>query len=503
MTTKKSSAISPEQFRLLRYFSITSLTVFVVVIGLLVVLYGHIAKSDLIRLGEKNNVALTQAFANSVWPTYASYFTSVKEIDGDGLRGRPETANIRQSVLDLMRGLSVVKVKVYNLDGLTVFSTEEKQMGNDKSTNTGFLSARNGQVASELTHRDSFSAFEEVIEDRDVLSSYLPIRRHDGGVEGVFEIYTDITPLLRAISQTQTNIAIGVTALLLVLYIGLFLIVKRAQGIISNQHSIISCHNESLEATVQKRTGELISAKEMAESANRAKSEFLANMSHELRTPLHGILSLAEMGTEEDEAPLEVLRGYFRTISLAGGSLQRLLDDLLDLSRHEAGKVPLEFGHHDLQHLVQQCVDEQRGVIGERRLAVNVDVKCAGTFDFDKQKVKQVVRNLLTNAIRFSPDDKSISVEATRSPSTITVSVSDQGPGIPEHELETVFGKFVQSSRTKTGAGGTGLGLSICKEIVNAHGGDIRAAIREQGGTVIEFELPVAQEHMNELKQAS
>src|SRR3972149_4856989 len=106
-----------------------------------------------------------------------------------------------------MQGLSVIKVKIYNLEGMTVFSTQESQIGEDKSENAGFLAALNGGFASELTHRDTFSAFEGEIEDRDVISSYVPIQRGDASVEGVFEIYDDVTPLLENISIAQRNIA--------------------------------------------------------------------------------------------------------------------------------------------------------------------------------------------------------------------------------------------------------------------------------------------------------
>ena len=121
MNQQDGSGRPTKQFQLLTYFSVTSLMAFVAVTGVLVVLYGHLAKNDLIRLGEMNNFALTQAFANSIWPDHAAYFTTVKGLDGDGLRARPETAEIRESVLALMRDVSVIKVKVYNLDGLTFF----------------------------------------------------------------------------------------------------------------------------------------------------------------------------------------------------------------------------------------------------------------------------------------------------------------------------------------------------------------------------------------------
>src|SRR5262249_34948324 len=161
------------RFRLLRYFCTASVLTFCLVAVVLGMFYDRITRSNLMHLGEKNNVALTQAFSNSLWWQFAPFFTTVSGFSGDQLRAHPETTRLQQAVLAVMDGLVVVKVKVYNLEGLTVFSTQASQMGEDKRTNAGFLTARAGKVASELTHRDTFSAFEQIIEHRDVLSSYI------------------------------------------------------------------------------------------------------------------------------------------------------------------------------------------------------------------------------------------------------------------------------------------------------------------------------------------
>lgn len=233
----RQKASKNEPFQLLRYFTVTSLSAFVVIAVLLVTFYRQIAVSELIQLGESKNAAITQSFSNVIWPEYESFLTSASALDADSIRAHPQTARLRQSVLEQMRGLSVIKVKIYDLDGMTVFSTQDSQIGEDKSENTGFLAALNGDFASELTHRDTFSAFEGEISDRDVISSYIPIRQGDRGVEGVFEVYDDVTPLLEKISTTQRNIAIGVTLILSLLYAMMFLLVRRADNLIKQQYA--------------------------------------------------------------------------------------------------------------------------------------------------------------------------------------------------------------------------------------------------------------------------
>lgn len=246
-------------FRLLRYFSITSLIAFVAVAVILGELYHQTAVGDLVTMGENHNVALTQAFANSLWPQFAPFLDARISQSGDELRANPQTARLYQAVVAQMQGTAVVKIKVYKLDGQTVFSTQVSQIGESKSGNQGFQMAVSGKAASELTHRDTFSAFEQTVENIDVLSSYIPVQR-DGQIQGVFEIYTDITPLLSRIHETQRNSTIAVTTIFVVLYVVLFLLMRRADTIIRRQY------------------GEIKEAQEQATQAQATADKLLLNV---------------------------------------------------------------------------------------------------------------------------------------------------------------------------------------------------------------------------------
>jgi len=230
-----------------------------------------------------------------------------------------------------------------------------------------------------------------------------------------------------------------------------------------------------------------------AEEASLAKSHFLANMSHELRTPLHGILSFAEFGTgKSDTADREQLFDYFAKIDRSGKILLALVDDLLDLSRLEAGKLNYDFTPLDVWELTSLVADEFGPTMAYRKIELvnprtDVDTSLVG----DATRLMQVIRNLLSNAVNFSPDESTIEIETVRTQDNLRVSVLDRGVGIPEGELETIFDKFAQSSKTRSGAGGTGLGLAICEEIVSSHKGRIWAENRPGGGASLTFELPL------------
>lgn len=231
-----------------------------------------------------------------------------------------------------------------------------------------------------------------------------------------------------------------------------------------------------------------------ARSANEAKSLFVANISHELRTPMHAILGFAQLGRERSAE--HKIKDYFERIGYSGRRLLALIDDLLDLSKLEAGQMQLTLQRLGIRSVVDHAAREFEPLLRERRLHLVVDEEAQlPPALLDPQRFGQVVRNLLSNAVKFSPEGGSIYVRIKRSQGLapmLQLIISDEGVGIPETELETIFDKFVQSSKTRTGAGGTGLGLAICRELVMAHHGLIHAHNAPTGGAVLVVELPPA-----------
>jgi diguanylate cyclase (GGDEF)-like protein len=265
-------------FKLLRYFSLTSFVSVVIVAAILGLLYREIAIHSLVTMGESNNQAVTRILANSVWPKLMTYLATADTLPNERLQEHPEREMLAEMLTAHLRGLSVAKVKVYDMGGRTVFSTDRKQIGEDKSGNAGFRGARTGIVTSELTHRDEFSGFEGVIENADLLSTYIPVRRSDTTIGAVFEVYDDVTPFLVRIERMQWMVVLGVFTILCVLYGVLFVIVRHADGVIQRQYRqrdaaerALKRAQRNLEHRVEQRTLELarVNAGLQAEVAER------------------------------------------------------------------------------------------------------------------------------------------------------------------------------------------------------------------------------------------
>jgi PAS domain S-box-containing protein len=264
--------------------------------------------------------------------------------------------------------------------------------------------------------------------------------------------------------------------------------------------AIVRDHRDALAQEVAIRTTELVAARDAAEAANRAKSAFLANMSHALRTPLHSVLSFSRLGhaaTARADAAPEKLTRYFGNIEQSATRLQILIDDLLDLSALEAGTVTLVPAPDDPETLAASVLDELRSMGDAKRIELSLQTSLAAApYVIDGAKLARVLHQLLSNAIRYSPEDTKVVVRllddavtdgATRA---LRVEVIDEGMGIAEADLTTVFDRFVEGSKTRSGAGGTGLGLAICRHIVGLHGGSIWAQRNATRGTTMVVVLP-------------
>jgi two-component system cell cycle sensor histidine kinase PleC len=243
-----------------------------------------------------------------------------------------------------------------------------------------------------------------------------------------------------------------------------------------------------------------------AEAANQAKSEFLANMSHELRTPLNAINGFSEIMAGEMFGPVGDPRykGYAADILKSGQHLLSLINDILDMAKIEAGKMTLYYEKVSLQEVCADALRLMRGKAEEAGLKLVLDADDLPDIDADQRGMKQVLLNLISNAVKFTPEGGSITVSIrAQHPNRQKVSVTDTGIGIAAEDLSRLARPFeqVEGQHSKT-TQGTGLGLALTKSLIEMHHGHMTMDSEPGAGTVVSFDLPVLKPADAETDQA-
>lgn len=241
-----------------------------------------------------------------------------------------------------------------------------------------------------------------------------------------------------------------------------------------------------------------------AQKFSRNKSEFLANMSHELRTPMHAILSFSKMSLKKlSVIEKNRLMNNLEIIYENGQRLLHTLNDILDISKLESDKMDFIFEEENLVTECEAIIRELQSLMLDKGLTYNIAIEnTKGDGVFDAYRIGQVIQNILSNAIKFTPTEGAIEICISNTTyneqDALKLSITDQGLGVPEDELSYIFDKYAQSSRQHSKIGGTGLGLSIAHKIVSHHGGKIWAENNKTSGSTFTFIIPTQQNQPQE-----
>ena len=251
-----------------------------------------------------------------------------------------------------------------------------------------------------------------------------------------------------------------------------------------------------LEKKVEDRTRELALANERLKELDRMKSDFVSHVSHELRTPLTAIKGAVDLILREMAGPLTEKQVHYLTrVRSNTQHLAGLINDLLDLAKIESGRIEVKSSRVSLSGLVHEVVEALRPVAAEKVIALEATIREPSILVWaDRDKINQVLTNLIGNAIKFTPVQGRVTVSASRNGGeSVQVSVSDNGPGIPPDEKEKIFAKFYQVAEANgENSKGTGLGLAISKGLVELHGGKIWVDSESGHGSTFSFTLPVS-----------
>ena len=258
-------------------------------------------------------------------------------------------------------------------------------------------------------------------------------------------------------------------------------------------HDDVKAYARELEAMVALRTRELKDLNDQLTEASQHKSQFLANMSHELRTPLNAILGYTELILDDIYGAVpDKIRDVLGRMQLSGRHLLRLINDVLDLSKIEAGRASLSLGDYSMRAVVQTVFSAVESLAKEKKIALTVSLpNDLPPGRGDERRITQVLLNLVGNAIKFTETGE-VRIEASARDAEFQVTVADSGPGIAEADRQRVFEEFQQVDNTSTrNKGGAGLGLAIAKRIVEWHGGRIWVTSRLGEGSTFGFTLPI------------
>ncbi len=501
-------------FSYLRYFSVISLVVITIAAGALGYYFRNTAGDDLRDLVLKNNKVLVQGFINNLWKKHRMvemlrlfYKHNIPESRWNRYRGYEE--NYKRFQLDVFKyfeEMPIVQVNIYTANGNPLISLNQARMLDPEITEgiqvpdravlqAALAAGREGNTASALIENAKFELASGSIKEGTLMQTVVPIMSDNyvplvadaaydksNNVQGMVEVFYDISRQWDQVYNFQYIGTGGIIVIFLTLIGALIFIASKAEAIITKQH----------EANL-----ELAAQASAAEAENKNKSQFLANISHELRTPLNAIIGFSEILKTEalETIPNEQHRSYITDIHNSGVHLLSLINDILDYSKAEAGKLELTMEEVDITKLITSSMR----LVSPRAEQAQVKLISAIPKEHyiiytDAKKFKQIMLNLLSNAVKFTPPGGEVTVTLWQNvvDNSISVEVKDTGIGIAPKDISRALAPFGQvDSALSRKYEGTGLGLPLTKKFIEIMGGSFYIQSEENVGTSVSFSLPI------------
>jgi len=473
-------------FGYLRIFSVLSLLAVMVIAVSAGIYFRNVATENFTQLVEKNNNSLASGYLNTVWKRYHGFIVPLSA-NPEQLRANPDVAVFAQETVGYFQQMPLVRVNLYSPAGVLLLSDNVNPantlQGGTTSPDAAFVTAHMKAMAPSSQLLPNLRL--QNMPRAKLLQTIVPMHIVDAGGnnngEGALELLYDVTDPLAHVVDLQSGITGGIIGLFLVFLLLMSLTSKRAENIIARQH----------EANL-----ELAETAAAAQAENQEKSQFLANISHELRTPLNAIIGFSNIIKIEVLPQVQERKydEYINDIHASGVHLLSLINDILDYSKAEAGKLELEVGEISATKMIQNSMRlvSPRAETGQVQLVENLP-KDPLIMLVDSKKFKQVLLNLLSNAVKFTQPGGKVTVSAWENivDSTLSFEVHDTGIGIAPKDISRAMSPFGQIDNTlKRKYEGTGLGLPLTKKFVELMGGKFTIESEPNKGTTITFTLP-------------
>ncbi|MBI4436363.1 MAG: hypothetical protein HY590_02980 [Candidatus Omnitrophica bacterium] len=479
------------RIHLFRLFVVFSVAATVVILSLSSLGLYTIFKRSTLQRAERDAVLVANVLRNFE----AAMFIRTDPEGGEALFLNPaDLTQVDQELQKVLTLFEVVKFKIFDTDTKIIYSTDVKIIGQRDADNPHLQASLNGRTVSLAKRKEAFLDLKnETRFSEDVIETYVPILGSSGRILGIFEIYKDVTPYALIARKRLIESMVILGGVLLAVFAVLSVLMWRASLIIQAKTLALQREEEILLA----KQKELEGANEKLRALDRLKTEFVNTVNHELRTPLTSIKEGIALVLDGSSGPLTPDQVRFLQVAKNNiDRLHRMISNLLDISKIEAGKMELHRNRFELALLLEEAVVTHRLEAKEKGIQLSFEtVPDVLPVEVDRDLFLQVLSNLVNNAIKFTPQGGKIRVTArAQDEHFVCIVVEDNGPGMRREDQGKLFGKFqqiVDENGRKTG--GTGLGLAICKAIVGAHGGKIWVESELGKGSRFYFTIPIYQ----------